>query len=312
MTLTLLTSWLSSRATCSWSYFKVSSHRNKTHLFTISIFPHKQQKYNIWIKSPEKKKQWSQKSSLEFQNISQYLCSDLPRYQSLQSKVRDLNMNWNISHPTIWAAPVSTFIFYSSLNLLYFNYLLRGVYFHSSKRILGEPSETKLKTSLFSDCTCTSIFLRSCWTRYDSCTLMISRRMVWKRRRTSQARAYFCRIRAFCSATIYNNTDSNVWLCDQGQKIIMKRQTMWLCLSVALAGQPSSGEGLYGDYSPQDELVNPPHQIATTVSLNHHRSPGLLQQQSGHSASAAEKFLMYSKCSVWWKRTFLHFICAIL
>ncbi len=202
--------------------------------------------------------------------------------------------------------------FYSSLNLLYFNYLLRGVYFHSSKRILGEPSETKLKTSLFSDCTCTSIFLRSCWTRYDSCTLMISRRMVWKRRRTSQARAYFCRIRAFCSTTIYNNTDSNVWLCDQGQKIIMKRQTMWLCLSVALAGQPSSGEGLYGDYSPQDELVNPPHQIATTVSLNHHRSPGLLQQQSGHSASAAEKFLMYSKCSVWWKRTFLHFICAIL
>lgn len=156
---------------------------------------------------------------------------------------------------------------------------------------------------MFSDCTCSSIFLRSCWTRNDSCTLMTSRRMVWKRRRTSQARAYFCRTRALCSATIYNNTDSNVWLCDQGQKTIMKWQTMWLCLSVALAGHPSSGEGLYGDCSPQDELVNPPYQIPTTVSLNHHRRPALLQRQSGHSASATEKFLRYSKCSIWWKRT---------
>lgn len=123
---------------------------------------------------------------------------------------------------------------------------------------------------------------------------MTSRRMVWKRRRTSQARVYFCRIRALSSATIYNNTDSNVWLCDQVQKIIMKWQTMWLCLSVALAGNPSSYEGLYGDCSPQDELVNPPYQIATTVSLNHHRGPGLLQRQSGHSPSAAETFLMFS------------------
>ncbi len=291
MALTSLTSWLSSRATCSWSYFKVSSHRNKTHFFTISMFPHKQQKYNIWIKSPEEKKFFWVSKHL---NIFAQICQG--------TKV--CNQKWEIS---IWT---ETFLInhlsrsslhiylYSSLNLLYFNYLLSGVYFHSAKRTLGEPSETKLKTSLFSDCTCTSIFLRSCWTRYESCTLMISRRMVWKRRRTSQARAYFCRIRALCSSTIYNNTDSNVWLCDQGQKIIMKRQTMWLCLSVALAGQPSSGEGLYGDYSPQDELVNPPHQIAPTVSLNHHRSPGLLQRQSGHSASAAETFLMYSKCSV--------------
>lgn len=57
-----------------------------------------------------------------------------------------------------------------------------------------------------------------------------------------------------------------------------------LCLFVALAGLPSSGESLYGDRSDPDELVNLPYQIPATVSLNDHSGPALLQCQRRHGA----------------------------
>lgn len=52
--------------------------------------------------------------------------------------------------------------------------------------------------------TCSSTFLRSFWTLYESWTFRTSLRMVWNLRRTSQARAYFCKIKALCSSIIYN------------------------------------------------------------------------------------------------------------
>ena len=56
--------------------------------------------------------------------------------------------------------------------------------------------------SLWTDLTWSSIFFLRFCTRKDSWTLMTSRLMDWKRRRASQARAYFCRTRAFCNSTI--------------------------------------------------------------------------------------------------------------
>lgn len=48
-------------------------------------------------------------------------------------------------------------------------------------------------------------------------------------------------------------------------------------LFVALAGNPSPGICLNSDCSHQDKLVNPAHKIATTVPLDDHSCPALLQ-----------------------------------
>lgn len=53
-------------------------------------------------------------------------------------------------------------------------------------------------------------------------------------------------------------------------------------LFVLFAGDPSSGEGLDGDGSQTDDLVDLPHAVTSPVSLDHQRCPALLQCCSTH------------------------------